>query len=88
MISDQEKRQRFNRYKNSHKSHLLTSRFTNETWNENELFREKNNTDFERVVVSIFNNKKEYELLRSNCFKAIKKLNNSVVSKKMISSYG
>jgi len=27
-------------------------------------------------------------LLRSNCFKAIKKLNNSVVSKKMISSYG
>ena len=51
------------------------------------VFKEKNNTDFERVVVSIFNNKKEYELLRSNCFKAIKKLNNSVVSKKMISSY-
>ena len=52
------------------------------------VFKEKNNTDFERVVVSIFNNKREYELLRSNCFKAIKKLNNSVVSKKMISSYG
>ena len=52
------------------------------------VFKQKNNTDFERVVVSIFNNKKEYELLRSNCFKAIKKLNNSVVSKKMISSYG
>ena len=51
------------------------------------VFEEKNSNDFEKKVLSLFNNKKEYELLKTNCLNAIKKLNNSVVSKELISIY-
>ena len=43
--------------------------------------------NFEEKVLSLFNDKKEYHLLKTNCLNAIKKLNNSVVSKEIVSIY-
>ena len=51
------------------------------------VFEERNSKDFEEKVLSLFNDKKEYHLLKTNCLNAIKKLNNSVVSKEIITVY-
>lgn len=39
MITDREKKANFERYKKNQKVNLLTSRFTNDTWEENKEFR-------------------------------------------------
>ena len=51
------------------------------------VFEERNSKDFEEKVLLLFNDKKEYHLLKTNCLNAIKKLNNSVVSKEIITVY-
>jgi hypothetical protein len=42
MISDKERKNRLRKYKESQKVYLLTSRFTNETWEENKAFKREN----------------------------------------------
>ena len=51
------------------------------------VFEERNSKDFEKKVLSVFNDKREYNLLKTNCLSAIKKLNNSVISKELVSIY-
>ena len=51
------------------------------------VFEEQNTKDFEKKVLSLYNHKEEYNLLKINCLNAIKKLNNSVVSKEIVSIY-
>ena len=51
------------------------------------VFEEQNSKDFEKKVLSLLNDKKEYNLIKTNCLNAIKKLNNSVVSKEIVSIY-
>ena len=51
------------------------------------VFEEQNSKDFEKKVLSLYNHKEEYNLLKTNCLNAIKKLNNSVVSKEIVSIY-
>ena len=51
------------------------------------VFEERNPKDFKNTVLSVFNDKKEYDLLKTNCLSAIKKLNNSVISKEIVSIY-
>ena len=51
------------------------------------VFEEQNTKDFEKKVLSLYNHEEEYNLLKTNCLNAIKKLNNSVVSKEIVSIY-
>ena len=51
------------------------------------IFKEKNVEDFISNLLLMFKNKELYSKLQKNCYEAITKLNNSVVSKDLIKIY-
>ena len=51
------------------------------------IFKDRDELDFAKKVISMYDEKDLYDKLKMNCKKAIHKLNNSVISKQLISIY-
>ena len=51
------------------------------------IFEDKNALDLSNKIIELYNDKSLYNSLKQNCINSIKKLNNNVISKQLISIY-
>ena len=51
------------------------------------IFEDKNVLDLSNKIIELYNDKSLYNSLKQNCINSIKKLNNNVISKQLISIY-